>query len=46
VDPSGQFVYVANQQDGSVSLFTTNAGALTLAGTYNSGSGAIAVAIE
>lgn len=51
VDPSGQFVYVVNQADGSVSLFTSAAGALTLVTTYpsgtsGSGSGAISLAIE
>ena len=46
VDPSGQFLYVANTVDGSVSLFTTKAGALTLVATYNSDSGAIAIGIE
>jgi hypothetical protein len=40
-----------NQADGSVSLFTSAAGALTLVATYpsgtsGSGSGAIALAIE
>jgi DNA-binding beta-propeller fold protein YncE len=51
VDPSGQFVYVVNQADGSVSLFTSAAGTLTLVATYpsgssGSGSGAIALAIQ
>lgn len=34
LDPSGQFLYVVNQTDGSVSAFTVNAGVLTLVGTY------------
>jgi 6-phosphogluconolactonase (cycloisomerase 2 family) len=46
VDPSGQFVYVVNKVDGSVSLFTANAGTLTLAGTYAAGAEATAAAIE
>ena len=46
VDPSGQFVYVVNYLDNSVSLFTSKAGVLTLAGTYPAGSEAVAVAIE
>jgi 6-phosphogluconolactonase len=45
VDPSGQFVYCANTTDGSVSVFTVSAGALTLSKTYATGSGATAVAI-
>ncbi len=38
LDPSGQFLYVANKLDGSVSVFTVAAGVLTLAGTVLSGS--------
>jgi len=45
VDPSGQFVYCVNGTDGSVSLFTMKAGALTLSKTYPTGTGAKAVAI-
>jgi 6-phosphogluconolactonase (cycloisomerase 2 family) len=46
VDPSGQFVYVVNQLDGSVSLFSASAGVLTLSATYPTGTGAIRVAID
>jgi 6-phosphogluconolactonase (cycloisomerase 2 family) len=46
VDPSGKFVYVVNQQDSSVSVFTSVAGTLTLLATYPCDSGATAVAIE
>ena len=48
VDPSGQYVYVANYLDGSVSLFSVNAstGALTLSNTFAAGTGATAVAVE
>jgi 6-phosphogluconolactonase (cycloisomerase 2 family) len=46
VDPSGQFVYVVNNLDGSVSLFTASAGVLTLSATYPTGTGAIGVAID
>lgn len=50
VDPSGQFVYVVNSLDGSVSLFTASAGALTLVNTYATGSGVgsqpLSIAIE
>ena len=45
VDPSGQFVYCVNGTDGSVSLFTVKAGALTLSKTYPTGMGANALAI-
>jgi 6-phosphogluconolactonase (cycloisomerase 2 family) len=45
VDPSGQFVYCVNGNDGSVSLFTVKAGALTLSKTYPTGTGAKALAI-
>ena len=45
VDPSGQFVYCVNGTDGSVSLFTVKAGALTLSKTYPTGTGANALAI-
>jgi 6-phosphogluconolactonase (cycloisomerase 2 family) len=45
VDPSGQFVYCVNGADGSVSLFTVKAGALTLSKTYPTGTGANAVDI-
>jgi 6-phosphogluconolactonase (cycloisomerase 2 family) len=46
VDPSGQFVYVVNNLDNSVSLFSSSAGVLTLSNTYPTGSGAIRVAID
>ena len=46
VDPSGRFVYVVNQLDNSVSLFSASAGVLTLSATYPTGTGAIAVAID
>ncbi len=46
VDPTGRFVYVANNLDGSVSLFTASAGVLTLSATYPTGAGAIGVAID
>ncbi len=46
VDPSGQFVYVVNNLDGSVSLFTASAGVLALSATYPTGTGAIGVAID
>ncbi len=46
VDPSGKFVYVVNSLDGSVSLFTSNAGVLTLSATYPTGTGAISVAVD
>jgi 6-phosphogluconolactonase (cycloisomerase 2 family) len=46
VDPSGQFVYVVNNLDNSVSLFSASAGVLTLSATYPTGTGAIAVAID
>jgi 6-phosphogluconolactonase (cycloisomerase 2 family) len=46
VDPSGQFVYVVNNADGSVSLFSASAGVLTLVNTYAAGAGATAIAIE
>jgi 6-phosphogluconolactonase (cycloisomerase 2 family) len=46
VDPSGQFVYVVNYLDASVSLFRANAGVLTLSGTYPAGTEATSVAIE
>jgi 6-phosphogluconolactonase (cycloisomerase 2 family) len=46
VDPSGQFVYVVNNLDGSVSLFTANAGVLTLVNTYATGGGSLSIAIE
>ena len=46
VDPSGQFVYVVNSLDGSVSLFTASAGVLTLSATYPTGAGAARVAID
>ena len=46
VDPSGRFVYVVNSLDGSVSLFTSNAGVLTLSATYPTGTGAISVAVD
>jgi len=46
VDPSGQFVYVVNYLDGSVSLFSASAGVLTLNATYPTGTGAIRVAID
>ncbi len=46
VDPSGRFVYVVNQLDGSVSLFSASAGVLTLSKTYPTGTGAIGVAID
>ena len=42
LDPSGQFLFVANKLDGSISVFTVAAGVLTLAGTYGSGSDVIA----
>ncbi|HEY6484246.1 MAG TPA: beta-propeller fold lactonase family protein [Steroidobacteraceae bacterium] len=49
VDPSGQFVYVLNTTDGSVSLLSLNAttGALTAVSTYSlaSGSGGTALAV-
>jgi 6-phosphogluconolactonase (cycloisomerase 2 family) len=46
VDPSGQFVYVVNDLDGSVSSFKATAGALTLTGTLAAGTEATAIAIE
>jgi 6-phosphogluconolactonase (cycloisomerase 2 family) len=50
LDPSGQFLFVANKLDGSVSVFTVAAGVLTLAGTYASGTNGdatpIALAVE
>jgi 6-phosphogluconolactonase len=50
VDPSGQFVYVANQNSGNVSVFTVDAatGALTevTGSPFPAGSGARAVAID
>jgi 6-phosphogluconolactonase len=46
MDASGEFVYVVNNLDGSVSLFTPNAGALTLTATYPTGAGAVAVAVD
>ncbi len=49
VDPSGQFVYVVNNLDGSVSLFTASAGVLTLVNTYatgGAGSGSLSIAID
>lgn len=46
LDPSGQFMYVVNNLDGSVSLFTLQNGVPTLAGTVASGAGAVAVAVE
>jgi 6-phosphogluconolactonase (cycloisomerase 2 family) len=50
LDPSGQFLFVANKLDGSISVFTVAAGVLTLAGTYASGSDVtaspIALAVE
>jgi 6-phosphogluconolactonase (cycloisomerase 2 family) len=45
VDPSGQYVYVVNYLDASVSLFTAQAGVLTLQGTYPAGTEAIAAAV-
>jgi 6-phosphogluconolactonase (cycloisomerase 2 family)/environmental stress-induced protein Ves len=45
VDPSGRFVYCVNNTDGSVSVFTVSAGALTLSNTYATGTGAIAAAV-
>ena len=46
IDPSGQFMYVVNNLDGSVSLFTLQNGVPTLAGTVATGAGAVAVAVE
>jgi 6-phosphogluconolactonase len=46
VDPSGRFVYVVNNLDGSVSLFSASAGVLTLSATYPTGTGAMRVAID
>jgi 6-phosphogluconolactonase (cycloisomerase 2 family) len=46
LDPSGQFLFVANKLDGSVSAFTIAAGVLTLAGTYASGTDAGAAPIS
>jgi 6-phosphogluconolactonase (cycloisomerase 2 family) len=50
LDPSGQFLFVANKLDGSITVFTVAAGVLTLAGTYASGTNGdatpIALAVE
>jgi 6-phosphogluconolactonase (cycloisomerase 2 family) len=46
VDPSGQFVYVVNYLDASVTSFKANAGVLTLVGTYPAGTEATSAAIE
>jgi 6-phosphogluconolactonase (cycloisomerase 2 family) len=46
VDPSGQYVYVANYLDGSVSMFSSNAGVLTLVNTWLTDSGSSSIAIE
>jgi DNA-binding beta-propeller fold protein YncE len=46
VDPSGKFVYVVNQQDDSLSVFSSAAGTLTLLMTYQCDVGAAAVAVE
>jgi DNA-binding beta-propeller fold protein YncE len=46
LDPSGQFMYVVNNLDGSVSLFTLKNGTPTLAGTVATGAGAVAVTVE
>jgi 6-phosphogluconolactonase len=50
VDPSGQFVYVANQNSGNVSVFTVDAatGALTevTGSPFPAGSGARSIAID
>ena len=46
VDPAGPYVYVVNNIDGTVALFTTSAGVLTYVATYPAGSGATAAAID
>lgn len=46
VDPSGQYVYVANYLDGSVSMFSSNAGVLTLVNSWLTDSGSSSIAIE
>ena len=46
VDPSGQYVYVANYLDGSVSMFSSNAGVLTLVNTWLTDSRSSSIAIE
>ncbi len=46
VDPSGQYVYVANYLDGSVSMFSSNAGVLTLVNTWVTDSKSSSIAIE
>jgi 6-phosphogluconolactonase (cycloisomerase 2 family) len=46
VDPAAPFLYVVNGLDGSVSLFSTAQGVLTLVATYPAGDGAAAVAID
>ncbi len=46
VDPSGQFVYVVNYLDGSVSLFSSNAGVLTLVNTWATDQAPTSIAID
>ena len=48
IDPSGQFVYVANGDGATVSGFKINqaSGALTLIGSYPTGSGSQAIAVK
>jgi 6-phosphogluconolactonase (cycloisomerase 2 family) len=45
VDPSGQFVYVVNYTDGSVSLFSSKAGVLTLVNTWATDQAPTSIAI-
>jgi 6-phosphogluconolactonase (cycloisomerase 2 family) len=46
VDPSGKFVYVGNEADNTVSIYTLNSdGTLTAAGTATTGSSPTSVAV-
>ncbi len=46
VDPSGQYVYVANYLDNSISMFSSSAGILTLVNTWPTDQAPISIAIE
>jgi 6-phosphogluconolactonase (cycloisomerase 2 family) len=46
VDPSGQYVYVANYNDNSISMFSSSAGILTLVNTWATDQNPTSIAIE
>ncbi len=46
VDPTYPFAYVANEEDSSVTAYSTSNGALTQVGTYSSGLQPVAIGID